>query len=82
MVRLPKRGAQATLLDYLGAIDALIIRRDQLEATIAELVPASPWATDIARLRCLRGVDTLTAVGLCAEIHGFDRFEHPKQLMS
>lgn len=82
MVRLPERGAQATLLDYLGAIDALIIRRDQLEATIAELVPTSPWATDIARLRCLRGVDTLTAVGLCAEIHGFERFEHPKLLMS
>jgi hypothetical protein len=39
MVRLPARAAQATLLDYLGAIDALIIRRDQLEATIAALVP-------------------------------------------
>ncbi len=82
MVRPPERGAQATLLDYLGAIDALIIRRDQLEATIAELVRTSRWATDIARLRCLRGVDTLTAVGLCAEIQGFERFEHPKQLMS
>jgi transposase len=82
MVRLPERGAQATLLDYLGAIDALIIRRDQLEATIAELAPRSPWAEAIARLRCMRGIDTLSAVGLCAEIHGFERFEHPKQLMS
>jgi len=82
MVRLPERGAQATLLDYLGAIDALIIRRDQLEATIAELVPVSPWAQDVARLRCMRGIDTLSAIGLCAEIGGFERFEHPKQLMS
>jgi transposase len=82
MVRLPERGAQATLLDYLGAIDTLIIRRDQLEATIAELAPLSPWAEAIARLRCMRGIDTLSAVGLCAEIHGFERFEHPKQLMS
>jgi transposase len=82
MVRLPERGAQATLLDYLGAIDTLQIRRDQLEATISELVPVSPWASDIARLRCLRGVDTLTAVGLCAEISDFARFEHPKLLMS
>ena len=39
-VDLGERGAQATLLDYLGAIDALVIRRDALEATIAELVPA------------------------------------------
>ncbi|MDQ2898018.1 MAG: IS110 family transposase [Actinomycetota bacterium] len=82
MVRLTERGAQATLLDYLGAIDALMIRRDQLEATISELVPVSPWARDIARLRCMRGIDTLTAVGLCAEISDFARFEHPKLLMS
>jgi transposase len=81
-VELPERGAQATLLDYLGAIDALAIRRDQLEATISELIPGSPWARDIARLRCVRGIDTLTAVGLCAEISPFERFEHPKQLMS
>jgi transposase len=81
-VQLPERGAQATLLDYLGAIEALLIRRDQLEATIEELIPDSPWARDIARLRCLRGIDTLTAVGLCAEISPFERFEHPKQLMS
>jgi transposase len=69
-------------LDYLGAIDALVIRRDQLEATIAELIPGSPWARDVARLKCLRGIDTLTAVGLCAEIAPFERFEHPKQLMN
>lgn len=81
-VELPERGAQATLLDYLGAIDALVIRRDQLEATIAELIPGSPWARDVARLKCLRGIDTLTAVGLCAEIAPFERFEHPKQLMN
>jgi transposase len=81
-VRLTERGAQATLLDHLGAIDALIIRRDQLEATLAELVPSSPWAQPIARLRCLRGIDTLSAAGLCAEISDFERFAHPKQLMS
>ena len=82
MVRLTERAAQATLLDDLGAIDALQIRRDQLEAMISELAPVSPWAADIARLRCLRGIDTLTAVGLCAEITDFERFEHPKLLMN
>jgi len=81
-VELAERGAQATLLDYLGAIDALTIRREQLETTISELAPASPWAQDIASLRCLRGIDTLTAVGLCAEVGDFARFERPAQLMS
>jgi len=79
---LGETGAQATLLDYLGAIDALVVRRDALEATISQLVPDSPWAQTIARLRCLRGVDTLSAVGLCAEIGDFERFEHPGRLMS
>jgi len=31
---------------------------------------------------CLRGVDTLTAAGLCAEIGDFHRFRHPSQVMS
>ena len=81
-LRLGDRGAQVTLLDYLGAIDALIVRRDALESAIAELVPGSPWAQTVARLRCLRGIDTLSAVGLCAEIGDWERFERAGQLMS
>jgi transposase len=74
--------AQATLLDVQGAIDALCHRRDQLEREIVAILPACPWTVQVARLRCLRGVDTLTAVGLCAEIGDFVRFAHAEQLMS
>ena len=81
-VDLGERGAQATLLDYLGAVDALVIRRDALESTISELVVDSPWAQTTARLRCLRGIDTLSAVGLCAEVGEFERFQRPGPLMS
>jgi transposase len=81
-VELGEAGAQATLLDYLGAIDALVIRRGALEARIAQLVPDSPWAQPVKRLRCLRGIDTLSAAGLCAEIGDFERFARPAQLMS
>jgi len=74
--------AQAVLEDGLGAIDALLVRREALERQMTGLVPASPWATEIARLRCLRGIDTLTALGLCAEVGDFGRFRRPGQLMS
>jgi transposase len=74
--------AQLTLLDYLGAIDALLVRRDTLEAHICQLVPASPWAEPVARLRCLRGIDTLSAVGLCAEIGDWQRFTGAARVMS
>jgi transposase len=75
-------GAQATLLDYLGAIDTLELRRTSLEKTIGELVVASPYAQTVARLRCLRGIDTLSAVGLCAEIGDFTRFDRAGKVMS
>ncbi|HEX5583917.1 IS110 family transposase [Gaiella sp.] len=81
-VDLGDRAAQATLLDYVGAVDALLVRRDTIEKLIGELVPLSPWATPVARLRCLRGIDTLSAVGLCAEIGDFSRFDRPARLMS
>src|SRR4051794_30544127 len=64
------------------AIDTIVIRRDALEKTIAELIPGSPWEQTVARLRCLRGIDTLSAVGLCAEIGDFERFAKAGQLMS
>ena len=74
--------AQTTLLDAMGAIDALTHRREQLEREILCLLPTAPWAVQVGRLRCLRGVDTLTAVGLCSEVGDFERFARPGQLMS
>ena len=74
--------AEATLLDARGAVDALCHRREQLEREIVTLLPASPWVVQVARLRCLRGVDTLSAVGLCAEIGDFERFARAEQLMA
>jgi transposase len=74
--------AHATLLDARGAIDALCHRREQLEREILAMLPTCPWTVQVARLRCLRGVDTLTAVGLCSEIGDFERFARAEQLMS
>jgi transposase len=74
--------AQATMLDARGAIDALAHRRDALEREIVAMLPCSPWTAQVARLRCLRGIDTLSAVGLCAEIGDFERFARAEQIMS
>jgi hypothetical protein len=53
-IQLSEPVAQAVLEDGLGAIDALIIRRESLERQMTALVPDSPWVTEIARLRCRR----------------------------
>jgi transposase len=74
--------AQSTLADCCGAVDALVHRRDQLEREIVAMLPTSPWQVQVGRLRCLRGIDTLSAAGLCAEIGDFERFARAEQLMS
>jgi len=81
-VQLPQPASQRALEDYREAVSALTIRRGQLETEIARALPESPWAQTARRLMCLRGVDTLTAAGLCAEIGDFRRFRHPAQVMS
>jgi transposase len=74
------RASQLTLADYLHAHDVLLARRDRIEAELEQLAGDSPWSATIARLRCLRGIDTLSALGLCAEVGDFDRFAHPDSL--
>jgi transposase len=55
----------------------LLARRDRIESELEQLAAASPWTVTIARRRCLRGIDTLSALGLCAEVGAFQPFEHP-----
>ena len=81
-ITLEQPAAQATLLDARGAVDALVHRREQLEREIIALLPGSPWSVQSSRLRCMRGLDTLSAVGLCAEVGDFASFRKPAQLMS
>jgi len=81
-VTLEDRAAHAAMNDYLDAVRSLMIRRERVERAITALVPDSPWARDVARLRCLRGIDTLSAVGLCVEVGDFHRFSRPSKLMS
>jgi transposase len=79
-IRFSDHASRATLADYLHAHDVLVARRDQVEAELAKLAFTAPCAQAVARLRCLRGIDTLTALGLRAEIGEWARFDHPDQL--
>ena len=74
-VRFADLASRATLADYLHAHDVLVARRDQVEADLAQVALSAPCAHTVARLRCLRGIDTLSALGLCAEIGEWERFD-------
>ncbi len=72
--------SQATFVDYLAAVEMLIGRRQTLIATLEQQIPECAHAPVIARLRCFRGIDTLSAAGLSAEVGDFARFPKPTLL--
>jgi transposase len=65
-------------LELIGMKQILRERMDEEIQKIAELVP---YARNVARLRCLKGIDTLSAVALVCEIGDVRRFENPRRLM-
>jgi transposase len=75
-------GAQAAFDDYVAAVDLVDRRVELLERQLGEQAVAGPHAELVARLRCLRGIDTLSAVGITAEIGDFARFATAQQFMS
>jgi transposase len=81
-LRFPDRASELVFADSLQAHDHLLGRRAALEHALGELVTESPWTSTVAGLRCLRGIDTLSALGLCAEVGDWRRFPHPKFLCS
>jgi transposase len=72
--------SQLTLADDLAAVELVSGRRATLLGALEQAIPGSSHAPLIARLRCFRGIDTLSAAGLCAEIGDFRRFPRPSLL--
>jgi transposase len=70
--------ARRSRCSIISAIDTLELRRGQLETAIGELVPGSPYADTVARLRCLPGMDTLSAAGVAAEIGDLTRAQRAR----
>jgi transposase len=72
--------SRAAFADALAAVELLSARRASLVAALEQQIPDSSHAGVIARLRCFRGVDTLTAAGLCAELGDWRRFPKPARI--
>jgi transposase len=81
-LRFEDRASQATFESYLLSIDQLDERLQQIEATLSELAVQEPYREPVAWLRCFRGIDTVTAITIVAELHDFRRFGSARQLMA
>lgn len=77
------RPSAAGLSDLPHALDLVDRRIEALERDLDLAAKDGAWAQFVARLRCLRGIDTLTALGLVAEIGtDWSRFKTAEQFMS
>jgi transposase len=73
---------QAVLDDYLLAIDQL---EERLKSLVEKLTAVSfepPYKEAVGALRCFRGIDTVTAMTVVAELHTFWRFPSARGLMA
>lgn len=68
--------------DYQLAIDHLEARLIELDTRLAEIAETAPYCEPVGWLRCFRGIDTLTAILILAELHDFRRFHTPRALMA
>ena len=68
--------------DYLLAIDQVEARLVEFDARLTATAQAEPYREPVGWLRCFRGIDTLTAILILAELHDFRRFQSPRALMA
>lgn len=74
--------SQAVYVDYLVTVEMLEERKRGLEEKLLEVAQTEPYAEPVGWLRCFRGIETVTAITLLAELHDFRRFTAPRQLMA
>jgi transposase len=68
--------------DYLLAISQADERHRALVAKVEALSQREPYHEAVGWLTCFRGISVVTAMTILAELHGFERFQHPRSLMA
>lgn len=81
-LRFDERHTQQAFENYVLAVEQTEERLKELDAHIEEAAKDVSRAKQVAWLRCLRGVDTVTAMTILAELHDFRRFTNPRDLMA
>ena len=78
----PQAAERVVIEDYLLAIDHVEARLLELDAQLTNIADSAPYRERVGWLRCFRGIDTLTAILMLAELHDFRRFQSPRALMA
>jgi len=73
---------QAVFDEYLLVVRQREERVTAIEEKLAQIAGQDPYREPVAHLRCFRGVDTVTAMTIVAELHDVRRFKSPRDLMA
>ena len=73
---------ERTYQEYRWTIEQLRARVADLDREIGVLAETARYRQPVGWLRCFRGLDTLAALTLVAEIGDFTRFASPRELMA
>jgi transposase len=73
---------QRTFDATLFAVEQAQVRLAELDREIEALAECAPYREPVGWLRCFRGIDTLGAMILLAELVDFQRFRTPRELMA
>jgi transposase len=72
---------ELAFIDMLAAVDGLVARKEALDERLSRLATDERLWPTVSRLRCFRGVDTLTALAIHLELGGdWQRFRSPRSL--
>jgi transposase len=68
--------------DYLMAVEGGEERVRRLDQAVEQAAQQEPYRTPVGWLRCYRGIDTVTALTVVAEVQGIERFTTARALMA
>lgn len=71
-----------TFAEYFFHIKELDEKALRIKDKIEEIALSDPYKEKVARLRCLKGIETLTAISLVTEIGDFRRFMKAEEFMA
>jgi transposase len=74
--------AQLAFEHYVEQVDHIDARLRNLDERIAQAASTDAYRERVARLSCLRGISTLSAMVLLTELGDLRRFQSPRQLMA
>ncbi len=66
---------------YLSMLEGELMELRCIEERIEKLAQSERYVKSVNRLRCLKGIDTLSAITIICEVVDFDRFAKPSHLM-